>query len=145
MDVEAIDTAKGLRVIEIDARIPSQTPAAVLAATGINLLEELASPKFRKAAAGASSYEHFVIKDRTIMTCGEKEFAKVRNPRIAKGLFGSDEMITDHTPNADVWRGTMINSARSDGELEKKRARCIERIMSECDLERFIDTSPELV
>ncbi len=38
MDVEAILTPKGLRILEIDARIPSQTPAAIYTATGVNLL-----------------------------------------------------------------------------------------------------------
>ena len=36
MDMEAIDTPNGFRVLEIDARIPSQTPACILAGTGIN-------------------------------------------------------------------------------------------------------------
>lgn len=41
MDVEAISGPKGLRVIEIDARFPSQTPTAVYYSSGINLIELL--------------------------------------------------------------------------------------------------------
>ena len=41
MDVEAIFSPKGLRVIEIDARFPSQTPTAVYYSSGINLIELL--------------------------------------------------------------------------------------------------------
>lgn len=41
MDVEAISGPKGLRVIEIDARFPSQTPTAVYHSSGINLIELL--------------------------------------------------------------------------------------------------------
>ena len=41
MDVEAISGPKGLRVIEIDARFPSQTPTAVYFSSGINLIELL--------------------------------------------------------------------------------------------------------
>ncbi len=78
MDVEAIYTKKGLRVLEIDARIPSQTPAAIQAATGINILEELVYSALgrdtgRKSSGGCSVYEHNVIRDGNIMTCGEKE------------------------------------------------------------------------
>ena len=42
MDVEVIDDEGVLKVLEIDARIPSQTPLAVYYSTGVNLLEELA-------------------------------------------------------------------------------------------------------
>ena len=41
MDVEAISGPNGLRVIEIDARFPSQTPTAVYYSSGINLIELL--------------------------------------------------------------------------------------------------------
>jgi len=38
MDVEAIDSQKGWKVLEIDARFPSQTPICVYFSSGINLL-----------------------------------------------------------------------------------------------------------
>ena len=41
MDVEAIDSPGGLKVLEIDARFPSQTPITVYHPSGINLLEML--------------------------------------------------------------------------------------------------------
>ncbi len=41
MDVEVIQQGKELKVLEIDARLPSQTPTAVLHSTGINMLELL--------------------------------------------------------------------------------------------------------
>ena len=41
MDVEAIKGEKGLKVIEIDARFPSQTPTVVYHSSGINLVELL--------------------------------------------------------------------------------------------------------
>ncbi|MCD4704102.1 MAG: 3-methylornithine--L-lysine ligase PylC [Methanosarcinaceae archaeon] len=41
MDVEAIASPEGLRVIEIDARFPSQTPTVVYHSSGINLLKLL--------------------------------------------------------------------------------------------------------
>jgi 3-methylornithine--L-lysine ligase len=41
MDVEAISGPKGLKVIETDARFPSQTPTAVYHSSGINLIELL--------------------------------------------------------------------------------------------------------
>ena len=38
MDVEAIDSQRGWKVLEIDARFPSQTPICVYFSSGINLL-----------------------------------------------------------------------------------------------------------
>lgn len=43
MDVEAISGPNGLKVIEIDARFPSQTPTVVYHSSGINLIELLLS------------------------------------------------------------------------------------------------------
>ena len=147
MDVEAVDTEKGLKVLEIDACIPTQTPAAILAATGINLLEELVCSRFGGTTGErenkVSSYEHFLIDHGRMTSCGENEFAAVRSLRTVRGLFGADEMITDLEDGADIWRCAMINSADSEEELEKKRARCIRAIMDECGINEFTDTYPK--
>jgi pyrrolysine biosynthesis protein PylC len=146
MDIEAIDTEKGLRVLEIDARVPSQTPAAVLAATGVNILRELAEPgSCAPRAFRTSSYEHFLISDGKMMTCGEREFSKVCCPKIMNGLFGADEMITDYRPGEGTWRCAMINSAPSEKELEIKRKSCISSIMDECGIDEFTDAIPEMI
>jgi pyrrolysine biosynthesis protein PylC len=42
MDVEVIDDRGEFKVLEIDARIPSQTPTVVYHAAGVNFMEELA-------------------------------------------------------------------------------------------------------
>ncbi len=41
MDIEVIDTDEEIKIIEIDARLPSQTPVAVYHATGMNYIKEL--------------------------------------------------------------------------------------------------------
>ncbi|MDR1545245.1 MAG: ATP-grasp domain-containing protein [Deltaproteobacteria bacterium] len=43
MDLEAILENGSFKLLEIDARLPSQTPTAVYWSTGVNLLEELAA------------------------------------------------------------------------------------------------------
>jgi pyrrolysine biosynthesis protein PylC len=74
MDVEAISGPKGLRVIEIDARFPSQTPTAVYFSSGINLIELL----FRAFTDGIEEiktfpenryciYEHRMLKENGIL------------------------------------------------------------------------------
>ena len=150
MDVEAILTPKGLRVLEIDARIPSQTPAAIEAATGINLLEELATtalgnPKNRKPRNGCSIYRHVYLKDGKLRSSGEKVFGHVSQPRFAPGLFGCDNSITDYEPGKKEWYATLISTGSTEEEADRKAASCIERILDECSLEEFIDGTPEMI
>jgi pyrrolysine biosynthesis protein PylC len=150
MDVEAILTPKGLRVLEIDARIPSQTPAAIEAATGINLLEELATtamgkPANRKAEEGSAIYRHVVFKDGVLRSSGEKEFGHVSSPRFAPGLFGCENSITDYEPGKKEWRATLISRGRTEAEADAKAQGCIDRILDECSIDEFIDGTPEMV
>lgn len=151
MDVEAILTPKGLRILEIDARIPSQTPAAIEAATGVNLLAELVASTTgtevapRNEAPGASIYRHVVFEDGVLRSSGEKEFGKVRNPRIEEGLFGADRVITDYGPGKDSWRATIIVSANTADEVEARSNGVIACMMEACSVDSFMDGTPEVV
>jgi pyrrolysine biosynthesis protein PylC len=150
MDVEAIYTKKGLRVLEIDARIPSQTPAAVWAATDINLMEEFVYSAMgkctgRKNRNECSSYEHYIIESGSLITCGEKVFGKIREPRFEQRFFGSDEAITDYTPGKDQWRATVITKGKNAAEILEKRKRFITNVMEECELEEYTDRSPKMI
>ncbi len=150
MDVEAILTPKGLRVLEIDARIPSQTPAAIEAAMGVNLLEELTFTALGKRTGrvrenGSSVYRHVVMKDGILRACGEKEFGHVRNPRLVKGFFGSDDAITDYEPGKEEWRATLITSGPTESEVDCRCDATVRSILDECSLETFIDEIPEVV
>ena len=149
MDVEAIYTAKGLRVLEIDARIPSQTPAAVWAATGINLLEEFVCSALGKSTGKKSrneyaSYEHYFIDFRRITTCGEKVFGKVHKPRLEERFFGADEAITDYYPGRE-WCATIINSGSSSAEVLNKRKKFIRNVMEACEAYEYSDSSPKMI
>lgn len=150
MDMEAIDTPRGLRVLEIDARIPSQTPAAIDAGSGINLLKELADCAMGKVPSGkntrrAGVYEHYVFRNGILSTSGEKEFGHIRNPRICAGLFGSDRMITDYEPGKAEWHATVITEGRDEADADRKRMAVRDRMICESEAKAFDDGSPELV
>lgn len=150
MDMEAIFTPKGLRVLEIDVRIPSQTPAAIYMATGVNLLEELVttalgSPVGRAPTNGSGIYWHLHFRDGVLRTTGEKEFGKVRGPKIASGLFGSDRSITDYTPGAREWRGTFMVSGATPEEAESRRLNVIRAVTDECGVHEYVDESPKVI
>lgn len=150
MDMEAIDTPRGLRVLEIDARIPSQTPAAIDAGSGINLLKELADCAMGKVPSGkntrrAGVYEHYVFRNGILSTSGEKEFGHIRGPRICAGLFGSDRMITDYEPGKAEWHATVITEGRDEADADRKRMAVRDRMICESEAKAFDDGSPELV
>ncbi len=147
MDAEAVLTRRGLRFLEVDARIPSQTPAAVLAATGVNLLERLAASRLGGEAparrGGSSVYWHLHFKDGVMETTGEKGFSHVSAPRSEPGLFGSDDSISDYSPGKGEWRGTFIVSAGSPGEAAERREAVVREAMDRCGCGRLVDLSPE--
>ncbi len=150
MDVEAIDTPKGLRVLEIDARIPSQTPAAIWTGAGINLLEELVASRTGKETGRRNSgrsgiYWHLYQQDGVLRTSGEKEFGHVRNPRMERGLFGSDDSITDYEPGKRDWHGTFMVSGDTPAEAEARRDSVINKIIEECQVDTFIDGAPDVI
>jgi len=150
MDVEAIYTKNGLRVLEVDARIPSQTPAAVWAATDVNILEEfvysaLGKSTGRQNRKECSAYEHYLVENGDLITCGEKVFGKTTSPRFETRFFGSDEAITDYLPGKDVWRATVITRGRTAAEVLRKRKAFISNVMSECGLDQYVDRSPRMV
>jgi len=150
MDLEAIVHDGIPKMIEIDARIPSQTPIAVLHASDINLLEALVSSKNNKMPAKGSHakrysiYEHLTVRDGYLYSNGEKEFSHVSSLRLEKGLFGCDEVLCDYSPGSSEWRGTFISSGSTEKESIKKRDNYIEKILKECNLSGFIDRSPEV-
>ena len=86
MDVEAIDSQNGLKVLEIDARFPSQTPICVYFSSGINLLllliesfenkdsflqSGLAHSTNLKYVDSYCIFEHFQFKDGKLVSGGE--------------------------------------------------------------------------
>lgn len=150
MDVEAIQTPKGLRYLEIDARIPSQTPAAILTATGINLLQQLVESRLgdweEPESSGRSGiYWHLHFKEGRLETTGEKEFSHVRAPRMESGLFGSDDSISDYSPGAEEWHGTFMVSGDTPEEAEDRRLSVIRAIEGACGTDTLVDASPKEV
>lgn len=150
MDVEAIYSKKGLKVLEIDARIPSQTPAAIVNATGVNLIKHLVEAVKGNLSGpqpddGSAIYEHLIFENGILRSCGEKVFAGVENPRIEYGLFGSSEMITDYEPGKNRWHATMITKGKTPEDTWNKRQKCIECILKENNIKQYIDPAPEVM
>lgn len=128
MDVEVIDHKGVFKVLEIDARIPSQTPTAVYHTSGVNLLEELADivmyGEFRKEKKDNKrycSYEHFKIDEKDVRARGEHMMGDAEPLIYREGFMGCDETLSDYESGKTSWRGTFINHADTEIELEEKR------------------------
>lgn len=119
MDVEVIDDGEDLKVLEIDARIPSQTPIAVLRSSGMNLLKELADitlyGEFRdENTAGGNekifcAYENYKKSDGVITAEGEHIMRNAKPLTYRENFLGSMETMTDYSGEDADFRGIFIN------------------------------------
>ena len=130
MDVEVIDDGEDLKVLEIDARIPSQTPIAVLKSSGMNLLEELRDitlyGEFKKentADKGQEkvfcAYENYQRKDGIISTEGEHIMRNAGPLTLREDFMGSMETMTDWEGEGSDFRGIFINYGEDPEEVMK--------------------------
>lgn len=133
MDVEVIADDGVFKILEIDARIPSQTPITVYHATGWNLMSELAV-KFGKKTHCHSvlwdkekyvSLEQIQVDGRHVAVVGEHSLAQGGVLSHRYQFCGADEALTDYAPGKTAWVATMINVADSKRELAAKRKRML--------------------
>jgi len=151
MDIEVIRHGKELKVLEIDARLPSQTPTAVLHSTGINILELWHKTCANQAVPedleiGLEQYvifEHIRVTPTFLEIAGEHIMAEAGPLSHQRDFFGADEALTDFVPGASHWVATLIMKAASSMEATAKHNRVIGSIQSIFHLPECIDTFPE--
>jgi pyrrolysine biosynthesis protein PylC len=129
MDLEVILHEGELKMLEIDARLPSQTPTTVFQSTGINMVK-LLGELFLTGKMNVNNtnqhqvaiYEHIkVIKDH-IEVMGEHIMSGIGSLQLLQRLFGADEVITNFHPDLNEWVATLILKGKSTEEvLDKKQ------------------------
>ena len=139
MDVEVILDHGGVpRVLEIDARLPSQTPTAVYESTGINMLELLWDIFVRdtmpiipeiKALRGVV-YEHIRASQNGLEFPGEHIMGEVDSLEIVHDFFGADVSVTNFNSLLFPWVATLITTGESREQAWLKRQQVIENIKS---------------
>ncbi len=150
MDVEAIYSDGEFIVLEIDARLPSQTPIAVFWSTGFNIIENLASVFQGKAIRMAAPFsktvvlEHLKIHNGTLEICGEHIMTEAADLQVHHGFFGADEALSDYRPGKNVWAATIIVKGENRREAMSKREEVIERIRMQFGITHYRDSSPNL-
>ena len=142
MDVEVMVAGDKAKVIEVDARLPSQTPTAVYHACGVNIVALLAEgfrggvlPPADCTPRRAVVYEHVRVADGDLTVCGEHVMATARPLRLFPGLFGAYEVLTDRDAGAAAWVATLISRGRDVAEARAAAAGVRAAIAAAHDLE----------
>jgi pyrrolysine biosynthesis protein PylC len=150
MDVEVIFHENTLKVLEIDARLPSQTPTAVYWSMGLNMVEMLGNlflykGKDKNLNSNASKsvvYEHIKVSPGTIEVAGEHIMSVTDALQIHKDFFGADEAITNYAPSRNEWVATLIFCENSREAVWQKRNSVISEIKKRFKAENVLDTGP---
>ena len=146
MDIEVMVRGAEPKVLEIDARLPSQTPTAVYWSSGLNIVELLhdmarrgAPPRVARAPRRACVYQHVHAHDGLLEVAGEHVMGSAAPLQLAEGFFGVDEALTDYRPGARAWAATLIATGTGENEA---RARADEAVRELARCER-LDLAPE--
>jgi pyrrolysine biosynthesis protein PylC len=150
MDVEVILHQGRLKVLEIDARLPSQTPTAVFKSTGVNMVELLGdvfvrnslSEPFPTPREKAVIYEHIRVSPEAIEVLGEHIMAAAAPLQVRKDFFGADEAVTDFARGKSNWAATLIFVEDSRREVQAKRDETIKSLKKHLGIDVFKDPGP---
>ena len=142
MDVEVIFSGGEFRVLEIDARLPSQTPTAVYWSTNQNIVGLLgdlyATSKDDFPPIGANLrgavYEHIHVSRDGLKISGERIMTEGGSLDLLEDFFGADEAITNFEPNKDPWVATLIFCGENRHEACEKRNRSIAEIVRRLEI-----------
>ncbi len=151
MDIEVIETGGRLSVLEIDARLPSQTPCAVFHSTGINMLQLMADywisgrlpdKKAVSPIKRAAIYEHLKFRNSRLEVTGEHVLTGAQGLSIYQGEFGTDVFISNVALNSADWVATTIYTGATESDAWEARNRAVEKIIHDFRVKKYNDPNP---
>lgn len=126
MDLEVIDHNGVIKILEIDARLPSQTSIVVYHASGMNYIKELydlfCNGDFQDQQINygkCASLIHYLFRNDHISSHGEHIMVEGGQLDYTEGICSNSVVVSDFCPGLPVWRGTFINWADDLDGLEK--------------------------
>jgi pyrrolysine biosynthesis protein PylC len=137
MDVEVILNPAGFKILEIDARLPSQTPITVYWSSGQNMIEMLGElfagkcqkPQTELQVRRGTVFEHIRVSSEVLETSGEHIMAQNEPLYLRPNFFGADEAITNFDQAKKQWVATLIVLASSRGSALAKEERILGKII----------------
>ena len=149
MDIEVILHEGQLKLLEIDARLPSQTPSAVFWSSGFNMVKAMGDlflgkwePVLLPENPGHAIYEHIKVTPDTIEVTGEHVMAHAGPLQVVSGFWGADEALTDYRPNKASWVATMIHAGSGRNQVQARRDRTLLEICRSMKISTVQDESP---
>ena len=146
MSVKAVVCNGTMKVIDIDARYPEQTPITVLHSNGINILEDLVDMTIngrlmrpQVTSSRVACCEYVAVKENTLLSSKEGHLSEISKPKVIHGLFGSDEMITDYEPGKRSWIGLIICTGATHQEVRRKRKDVLKAILELENISNYSD------
>ncbi len=135
MDVEVMVRDGEPKVLEIDARLPSQTPTAVFWSSGLNIVDALletaasaAPPVVDRDPRRACVYQHVHAHAGLLEVLGEHVMGSARPLTLVPGFFGAAEALTDYAPRAHEWSATLIATGASVSEARLALAAAVDEV-----------------
>ncbi len=138
-DIETVLYKGEMYVLEIDARLPSQTPTTVFYSTGVNMVKELYKMLVQKIfelppinEIDSVVYEHILVNenDKTIKFLGENIMGTHGNLEIVKDFHGADDAIISELSDDSTRVATLIFHDEKWSEVWGKRNLTIQSISS---------------
>jgi 3-methylornithine--L-lysine ligase len=153
MDVEVIVSDGRPKVLEIDARLPSQTPAAVLHSSGLNAVSLLyetvagaALPPVEPPAARGAVYQHVRVAGGRVEVLGERVVGAAGPLRRHDGLWGADVVLTDRDDaGGGAWVAIMMVRGDDLAAARARAADAVAALAAEHDLELVPEGEPARV
>lgn len=137
MDLEVIAADSGLKLLEIDARFPSQTPSAVYHAWGINMVKLLVelyleneSRELHSARIGAALYEQLLVRNQQLYNAGEHIMTEAGSLRYRENFLGADSALTDFALGCKEWRAILHFKNDNITAVKRRRKAALNRIRS---------------
>lgn len=134
MDLEVILHDDKLKILEIDARFPSQTPITVYHSTGMNMVNMLAklflegAVQKRPGTCVHSRIIHVKVEAGSVEVCGEHIMGENGPLRFVTGIFGAKEALTTYQSGKSMWVATFVFTGKTRQEVEAKIENCLQKI-----------------
>jgi pyrrolysine biosynthesis protein PylC len=151
MDVEVIRHGRDLKLLEIDARFPSQTPMAVFWSSGLNMVQVLADlfllrsgqPSAPQDERRGVLLEHVRCVGSLLEVGGEHLMGGRGSLHIESGFCGADDAVTDYAPGKRDWVATLIHCGPDLDAAREKRNRTVAAIRDRFGIREYRDPFPD--
>lgn len=123
-DIEVVLHNGVLKILEIDARFPSQTPISVFHSTGINMVKVLVEEEYSGAGFEKGDkvclYQQIQVDRQEIAVLGEHIMSDCNGLQVIEDFFGADVGITDYVPGSETFKSIIIITEKTEERAYKK-------------------------